>query len=114
MLSTIPKYPYKSVILLDGDKKKQVQEINKINSEHQNLKFCESLDILQLAFKKINDGDKNHPLYCLKNKNIESYLDPVLKSKIPNYNKKIHGPKIAEEMENIPTEISDIFDILFE
>jgi predicted ATP-dependent endonuclease of OLD family len=110
MLSTIPKYPFKSIILLDGDKKKQ---IDKINNTHQNFNFCETLNELQSALRNLNDDDKTYPLYCLKNSNIESYLDSDLKSGITNYKKKIHGPKIAEKMENIPEELEEIFDILF-
>ena len=110
MLSTIPKYPYKSIILLDGDKKKQIDKSNYIQ---QNFNFCETLNELQSALHNLNDADKTYPLYCLKNSNIESYLDSDLKSGITNYKKKIHGPKIAEEMENIPIELVEIFDILF-
>lgn len=113
MLSTIPKYPYKSIILLDGDKTKQVSDIDKINSIYQNYKFCETLNELQSALHNLNDADKPYPLYCLKNNNIESYLDSGLKSNITNYNKKIHGPKIAEEMKDIPKELVDIFETMF-
>ena len=113
MLSTIPKYPYIAVILLDGDKKKQVDAINKIDHIARNFKFCETLIELQSALHNPINADKPFPLYCLKNSNIESYLDSDLKSGITNYKKKIHGPKIAEEMEDIPKELIEIFDALF-
>lgn len=113
MLSTIPKYPYKCAILLDGDKKEKVDSfIDKLNPIHQNFKSCETLSDLKSALHNLNDADKSYPLYCLKNNDIESYLDSGLKSNIKNYNKKIHGPKIAEEMKDIPKEIFEIFDIL--
>ena len=110
MLSTIPKYPYKCIILLDGDKKKQIDRIDYIP---QNFNFCKTLNELQSAFHNLNDADKTFPLYCLNKRDIESYLDSDLKSGIAKYKKKIHGPKIAEEMENIPIEIVEIFDIIF-
>ena len=110
MLSTIPKNPYKCIILLDGDKIEIVKEIKNIV---QSFELCETLDKLQSAFYNLNNADKPYPLYCLNSKTIELYLDTDLKSRIANYKKKIHGPKIAEEMEVIPDEFVKIFEILF-
>lgn len=110
MLSTIPKNPYKCIILLDGDK---LEIVNKIKNIVQNFKLCETFDKLQSSFYNLNNTDKPYPLYCLNGNTIESYLDSDLKSRITDYKKKIHGPKIAEEMEVIPDEFVKIFKILF-
>lgn len=110
MLSTIPKNPYKCIILLDGDK---IEIVNKIKNIVQNFELCATLDKLQSAFYNLNNADKPYLLYCLNEKTIELYLDKDLKSRIANYKKKIHGPKIAEEMEVIPDEFVKIFEILF-
>jgi hypothetical protein len=124
MLNTIPKYPYKCVILLDGDKKKDAKAICKknTNSTNFNFDFCDSLtdlqNILDFTEKILHPTIIKkmymypHPVYCLTKKGIESYLDSDLKSEITNYDKKIDGPTIAEKMDTIPEEFVEIFDSL--
>ena len=114
MLSTIPKNPYISLIILDNDKIADAIEICKIynNMTDLNFKFCDTLDILKIALTNSDDITNLHPVYCLEQKGIESYLDSEFRMGIENYNKKIHGPEIAEKMENIPDEFIFIFKSL--
>jgi len=114
MLSTIPKNPYISVIILDNDKKADAIKIcESYNSMTDlNFKFCSTLDELKNVLINLNNKTNLHPVYCLEQKGIESYLDNELRMDIMNYNKKIHGPEIAEKMENIPDEFIFIFNSL--
>ena len=114
MLSTIPKNPFISLIILDNDKIEDAIEICKIynNMTDLNFKFCDTLDILKVALTNSDDITNLHPIYCLEQKGIESYLDRESRMGIENYNKKIHGPEIAEKMENIPDEFIFIFKSL--
>lgn len=109
LLSTIPKPPYRCVVILDGDKKSDVEDVcNKYNNITENtskFKLCKTLDELKRTF-----GDRKlHPVYCLERDCIEEYLVPVPDYKSDGYNKKVDGPKIAEEMKEVPKEIEDVF-----
>jgi len=102
LLYTIPKGPYKTIVILDGDKRDEAEKVvDKYNkSKSTNLPtfvFCRSNDELIIALKK-----GNCPVYCLKKDNIEKYLKP----QPPN---KYDGPNIADKMEIIPEEITNIF-----
>ncbi len=109
MLSTIPKSPYRCVVILDGDKRGTVESVcskyNGITENTSRFKFCKSLDELGEAF----DSSEIHPVYCLKQDCIEEYLDPKPNYRSDEYNKKVDGPKIAEEMNEVPKEIWDVF-----
>lgn len=109
VLATIPKSPYSCVVILDGDKRGTVESVcNKYKGITENtsrFKFCKSLDELGKAF----DSSEIHPVYCLKQDCIEEYLDPTPNYKSIEYKKKVDGPKIAEEMKEVPKEIEDVF-----
>jgi AAA15 family ATPase/GTPase len=115
LLYTIPAYPYKCMIILDGDKKPVVPKIlENHNDESINtskLKFCKNLKDVGLTFHK----EDKHPVYCLKEDCIEKYLYPTFDCAHParNYNKKVNGPKKAEKAEKLPEEIEKIFDIIY-
>lgn len=114
LLSTIPEPPFKSVVILDGEHKKEAKKICKEYKKNEQVRkefiFCEKPEDIK---KYLSNGE--YPVYCLAKRCIEKYLDPKLKWKDnPNYNKKIHGPKRAEEMEKIPAEIKKILGILQE
>jgi hypothetical protein len=56
-----------------------------------------------------------HPIYCLKENCIEKYIIPNFDCTKPpqDYNKKVNGPKKAEELTEIPDEIKQLFEITF-
>jgi len=110
-LYTIPNDPYKSVVLLDKDKTDSAKEIcSKYNNERGDstafpiFRFCDDLSDVDKIF---NENEKC-PIYCLKEGEIEDYLDSRPSSK----NK---DPEISYEMAkngNIPNEFEEIFKIL--
>lgn len=115
LLYTIPNYPYKCLIILDGDKQKEVEEAYKKYNTRKvmfpKFVFCKTIeDILKTFERKIE-----HPIYCLKENCIEKYLMPDFDcTKIPeNYNKRRDGPRKAEELQEIPEEIENIFATIF-
>ena len=109
LLSTIPKPPYRCAVILDGDKKSDVKEVcdkyNDITESTSKFKLCKTLEELKRTF----GGRELHPVYCLERDCIEEYLDPVPAYMSDEYNKKVDGPKIAEEMNEVPKEIGDVF-----
>jgi len=123
LLYTIPRYPYKCLLILDGDKKNNVKEVIQKHNDSDiissKLKFCRTLRELDKFF-----GNKDfHPVYCLKYDCIEKYLElPIAryldssfdcKNPPSNYLKKVHGVKNAEKMTKVPEEIAAIFDTVF-
>ena len=79
LLYTIPKEPYKCMVILDGDKAKSKVNAKEVCEKYNRAKF-ENIsrfkfyqDIGEISF------DSNlHPVYCLKRKEIEYYFDPLL------------------------------------
>ncbi|VUT27505.1 MAG: recombination protein F [Candidatus Syntrophoarchaeum sp. GoM_oil] len=112
LLYTIPKSPYKCIVVLDGDKREEAREIcdkyNKITVNTSRFNFCEKVGDV----KFISEADGKHPVYCLKEECIEEYLDPKPDCADPDYNKKVEGSKIAEEMDVIPEELKILFEII--
>ncbi len=114
LLYTIPKEPYNCMILLDGDKKTKAKEvINDHNNAMINksyLKFCNNLKELRITYHAQNV----HPVYCLRKDCIEKYLIKRFNPKKPpkGFNKKIDGPRKADELSKIPEEIVEIYDII--
>jgi ABC-type multidrug transport system ATPase subunit len=116
LLYTIPKPPYKCMIILDGDKRDKVEEVckkygeSKVNASE--FVFCKTIEDLAASF-----GGEKHPIYCLKENCIEKYLIPEFDcTKTPenyNYNKNRDDPKKAEELQEIPEEIRSIFSVIF-
>lgn len=115
LLYTIPKSPYKCMIILDGDKKTVVPEIleqhNNAKINASPLKFCKDVS----ALREIFDKGEEHPVYCLKKDCIEKYLYGDFEGNSPyrGYSKKIDGPKKAEKLTELPDEMQAIFEILF-
>jgi AAA15 family ATPase/GTPase len=113
LLYTIPKFPYKCIIILDGDKRKEAEEICKKYKDLEVITskfvFCKSIEDIAENF-----GKEKHPVYCLKENCIEKYLMPEFDcTKIPkDYNKRRDGPKKAEELQEIPEEIENIFSVI--
>ena len=113
-LYTIPKPPYKCMIILDGDKKKKAEEVvrkyNKSNINASKFKVCNTLDEVREVFEK----RENHPLYCLKENCVERYLFPNFDCSNPpeNYKKTKDGPKAAEELNELPTELKELFEVI--
>lgn len=136
LLYTIPKPPYKCIVILDGDKKVDAKKVcdhyNKANSIKgiwfeffdvmEPIKYIEHSSERILVIDETNPEKDTkyrlrgyiHPVYCLKEDCIEEYLIPKPNYKDSKYNKKIDGPKIALEMEEIPKEIEEIFNIILQ
>ena len=80
LLYTIPREPYKCMVILDGDKSKAkvnakevCEKYNKAEFENiSRFKFCGNIG--EISF----DSDHHHPVYCLNMEEIECYFDPVL------------------------------------
>jgi len=109
-LYTIPQTPYHTVVILDGDKKPDVETaIQKVNSstrlpnQPDKLKFCTNTNQLKHRGRPKTGVDVQQVLvYCLQREEIEDYLDPRPKN-------KSDGPLIAEKMSVVPDEIEHIF-----
>lgn len=114
LLYTIPKHPYKCIVILDGDKRKVVKEVCKKHNESKvnTSRFVSCKDTKNL---KNSFGGENHPIYCLKEICIEKYLFQEFDcTNIPdNYSKKRDGPRKAGKLERIPEEIKEIFNVIF-
>jgi hypothetical protein len=107
LLYTVPKRPYRCIVVLDGNKRQEVPDIVKKHNESSantsKFRFAASLDDVAST---IENGDY-HPIYCLRKDTIEEYLGL---SPIPSqYDKKIDGPRAAENLEALPEEITRLF-----
>jgi len=111
LLYTVPNYPYKCLIVLDGEKKAMAEEVCKryelADITVPKFKFCRAIEEAKNTF-----SSDVHPIYCLERYCIEEYLEPKPYFKDPKYDKKKDGPKIAEAMGNVPKEIEDVFEII--
>ncbi len=111
LLYTIPKLPYRCIVILDNDKRKSAEEVVKKHNESSintsKFKVCE-LDEVREVFEK----GEYHPLYCLKENCIEGYLNFDCANLPENYKKTRDGPKAAEELKELPPELEKIFKII--
>ena len=107
LLYTIPKPPYKCIIILDGDKRRQAEEVvkkhNRSITNASRFELINSINGVKELFKKSD----RHPVYCLQKSKIEDYLFP--NSPHQGYNKRIDGPKAAEKIKKLPEEIEELF-----
>jgi hypothetical protein len=107
LLYTIPKNPYRCVVILDGNKKGEVPVVlKKHNASETNTSKFELVDSVQELANAIKVGLR-HPIYCLKKNNIEDYLFPG--ERPTQYNKRVDGPRAAERLERLPEEAFDLF-----
>lgn len=111
LLHTIPKSPYKSIVILDGDKKDEARKVcEKYNGIKENIprfEFGATLDRVKSIMEK-----EGVPIYCLELACIEEYLKPKPEYKKEGYLKAIDGPTRAENMDEVPKEIEKIFDVI--
>ena len=111
LLYTIPKPPYKCIIVLDGDKREEAREIcekyNKSEINASKFRFCQEIN----EVRRVYDENQEHSVYCLKEDCIEKYLFPDFDCKNPpkNFNKKVKDAQEAEEKDEIPSEIEELF-----
>jgi len=116
LLYTIPKPPYKCIVILDGDKRNLAKDvIEKHNAAVTNtskFKICNTLNEVKKVLKERN----LHPIYCLKENCIERYLFHNFDCSKPpaNYNKVKNGPKAAEKLEELPNELKELFKLILE
>jgi len=109
LLYTVPKRPYRCLIILDGDKRNQAQKVIEKHNESvlnaSKFEFAHSIKDIT----RILESDK-HPVYCLQKAKIEDYLFP---DTLPSdYNKRVDGPKTAEQLDELPEELEEIFKVL--
>lgn len=102
LLDTIPECPpYRCLIILDGDKRQQIAQRA---TSLKGFVVCSNLNEVE---KSIGTAKS---IYCWVETDIEKYLD---QNKIPStYNKKMDGPRIADEMKQVPKEMQELFDII--
>lgn len=124
LLCTIPKPPYKCLVILDGDKQELCKEVckkyEKSGVNTSKFKYYKNIESTKMFFNNekrvwpINEQEK-HSIICLKKDCIEKYFNPNFDCKNPpeNYNKIIDGIKKAEEIKEIPEELKKIFDYTF-
>ena len=124
LLYTIPKPPYKCLVILDGDKQELCKEVckkyEKSGVNTSKFEYYKNIESTKMSFNNekrvwpINE-QKKHSIICLKKDCIEKYFNPNFDCKNPpeNYNKIIDGIKKAEEMKEIPEELKKIFDYTF-
>jgi len=112
LLYTVPKPPYRCLIILDGDKKQDAKKVcQKYDQAVENVSKFELVEDIEDLADIMAKSDK-HPIYCLKQKGIEEYLEHKFDYEQKGYSKTIDGPRIAEEMRQIPEEIRSIFDAI--
>lgn len=106
LLYTIPKRPYASIVILDGDKKKDAEQIvSKYSTiEKDRFQIFNSLKEIQNMRRRKPVSSRPCPVYCLQRSKIEDYLEPRPSS-------KESGPLIADKMSEVPKEIEWIFDL---
>jgi energy-coupling factor transporter ATP-binding protein EcfA2 len=110
LLHSVPKPPYRCVIILDGDKKQNAKEVcQKYDEAVENVPRFELAENIEDLGKIMAKHDR-HPIYCLKRNCIEEYLEPKPSYDKPDYHKVIEGPGIAENMEQVPDEIRGLFE----
>ena len=113
LLYTIPKKPYASIVVLDDDKRETAKQVidKYATIEEGRFHMFDSLD----KINKLVVGTTGNklaflhpcPVYCLKRPEIEDYLKPRPPS-------KAEGPVIAYKMVNIPPEIEQLFNTIFQ
>jgi AAA15 family ATPase/GTPase len=110
LLYTIPKKPYFSIVILDGDKKQLASDVvRKYDAIEKNrFRFFSSIyEIKKLRDRqKMLEEDIPFPVVCLQRLEIEDYLDP--KPAV-----KELGPSVAQQMKYVPEEIAQIFSVTF-
>ena len=114
LLYTIPKRPYTSIVVLDGDKKEIAKEVvDKYGTiEMDRFQMFDSLDELKHEKRRRKPIiPMPCPIYCLKNSEIEDYLETRYETR-PLF--KEEGPSIAYEMQHVPPEIEQLFDAIFQ
>lgn len=104
LLHTVPKKPYRALLLFDGDVKGEIQLVIKKFKENR----LENLPdfIFTDKISSISSVDTNAiPAYCLSKDKIEDYLKPKPQS-------KSQGPEIAMQMKakEIPAEFDQIYN----
>jgi len=107
LLYTIPKKPYSAIVILDGDKMQLADEaLKKYNAIEQDRfrMFDSPLEIKKSL--EVKDQSETCPVYCLRQSEIEDYLDPKPTS-------KAEGPLTAQKMSDVPKEIKNIFEATF-
>jgi len=110
LLYTIPKKPYTSIVVLDGDKKPIAEKVvNKYSTiEKDRFQIFDSLKELRNMSRRKTVSSRPCPIYCLQRSKIEDYLETKLKTKPIS---KELAPLVADKMNKVPTEIEWIFDL---
>ncbi len=111
LLYTIPEFPYRAAVILDGDKRNTIKEMlksyNSSKIPKSELKYADNPNEVGtlLAQKKV-------PVYRWKENCIEAYLGLDCEKLSENYNKVKDGPEIADGLADIPQEINDLIEVI--
>ena len=111
LLYTIPKKPYRCVVVLDGEKRRELPRIKeKYDSSKVNgpeFRIVKSPDDIQ---KTMWYDETHHPIYCLKREKIEDYLFDGPPPE--DYDKVRDAPKAAEKLPDLPDEIKGLLSAI--
>lgn len=116
LISTIPKFPYKCIVILDGDKQDEAERIcKKYENSNVNIskfKFCKDNTALGNHLKRFKENEK-HPIYCLEHECIERYFIDYFNIEIPTigYDKNKKGMEYAQKMD-VPPKINKLFELI--
>lgn len=107
LLYTVPKAPYRCIVILDGNKKTQVPDViekhNKSIANVSRFEFAKSIKEISDIFQR---GDC-HPVYCLDKNDILDYLSVNIT--YPIHDARGIGARGAETLEKLPSEIYGLF-----
>ena len=84
LLYTIPKNPFLTIVILDGDKREEAIKVVEKQSkiEKNRFQFFDNLDELsKMKIRNSSNAGSVCPVYCLMRPNIEKYLTPTPKNK---------------------------------
>jgi len=101
LLHTLPKQPYKALLLFDGDKRTTVQEAV-VSFNKNRLNNLPKLLLVEKLSSIVNTDENSIPVYCLSKTKMEKYLEPE-----PSV--KSEGPEIAMKMQ-VPEEFALIYN----
>jgi hypothetical protein len=109
LLYTIPRRPYRCIVVLDGDKREEVPSIIKKHNESNtnSSKFVFAQSAKEVAEALESDQNYQHPAYCLEKNCIEDYLS--VNAQDPSYDKKVNGPQAAGALKELPKELFELF-----
>jgi predicted ATP-dependent endonuclease of OLD family len=114
LLYTIPRSPYSSIVILDGDKRQEAEKLvvkyGAVEADRFYI-FHSPESLSDYAKENREQMITLCPVYCLKHSRIEDYLETQHGTEpLPFGNE----PVVAYEMKHVPQEIEQLFDVIFQ